>query len=198
MPGLSVEGLTVRGNGPYTAHILAGECVGLLGPSGAGKTVLLRAIADLDPHTGQVRLDDQPCDTIPAPQWRQWVGLLPADSRWWHEKVGDHFPDATATDPATLGLPHDVMGWQVTHLSAGERQRLALLRLLARAPRCLLLDEPTANLDPENARLVEKAISRYREIHKAPVIWVAHDRKQLERTSERILTLSPGGLEPIA
>lgn len=197
MPGLSIEAVCVRGGGPYTARIEAGECVGLLGPSGTGKTILLRAIADLDPHTGDIRLDDASCDQTPAPQWRNWVGLLPADSRWWHDRVGDHFPGATATDPTLLGLPAEAMDWPVTRLSAGERQRFALLRMLAREPRCLLLDEPTANLDPENALLVEQTVARYRQAHEAPVIWVAHDRQQLGRTCDRLFKLTAHGLESV-
>ena len=59
----------------------AGECVAVQGPSGAGKTLLLRAIADLDPNQGAVTLDDRDRSTIAAPLWRRLVGYVPAGTR---------------------------------------------------------------------------------------------------------------------
>lgn len=194
MSGLVISELTAGGAGPYTLAVPPGACVGLRGASGAGKTRLLRAVADLDPHQGGAALDGVAAADLPGPEWRRRVALLPADARWWHPTVGEHFPDPGAVDTAALGLAAAVMDWPVTRLSAGERQRLALLRLLARAPRCLLLDEPTAHLDPEGVERVEALVARYRKEHDAPVVWVGHDRAQLERVAGRVLTLSPGGL----
>jgi len=198
MPRLAIVALAFLDHGPYDLTVDAGECVGVMGLSGAGKSLFLRAIADLDPHGGHAALDDAPAHAMPGPRWRSLVGLLPATPVWWHPRVGDHFPPA-GTDtvhPTLLGLPDDVMGWPVGRLSAGERQRLALLRLLARAPACLLLDEPTANLDRRAAHRVEAAVAAYREATAAPVLWVGHDPAQLERVSTRIVTLERTGLLP--
>jgi putative ABC transport system ATP-binding protein len=141
---------------------------------------------------------------MPPALWRKRVGLLPATPVWWRPRVGDHFPPEVALNsagpadfrPADLGLGEDVMGWPVARLSAGERQRLALLRLLARHPVCLLLDEPTANLDRRSTAKVEAVVARYREATRAPVVWVAHDPAQLDRVSTRVLTLETAGLAP--
>jgi ABC-type iron transport system FetAB ATPase subunit len=200
MPRLTVRDLTFFGHGPYHLTVEAGGCVGLTGPSGAGKTLFLRAVADLDPHGGAVALDGTDAAALPAPAWRRRVALLPAAAVWWRPRVGDHFPPGWGTNgsggygPDTLGLPDDVPAWPVGRLSAGERQRLALLRLLARRPDCLLLDEPTANLDLRAAARVEAAVARYRKEAGAPVVWVAHDPAQLKPVADRVVTLGAAGL----
>jgi putative ABC transport system ATP-binding protein len=148
MPRLRIQQLVTRHVGPVDLSIGAGECVCIEGASGSGKTLLLRAIADLDPHRGEVRLDDTRCTSLPAPAWRRAVALLVAESQWWSERIGDHFEyGVDAAWIEGLGLPAAAMDWQVARCSTGERQRLALLRTLMQAPAVLLLDEPTGNLD---------------------------------------------------
>ena len=71
----------------------AGECIAVQGPSGAGKTLLLRAIADLDPNEGLVCLEGRDRSTIPGPGWRRLVGYVPAEPGWWADTVGEHFSD---------------------------------------------------------------------------------------------------------
>jgi ABC-type iron transport system FetAB ATPase subunit len=70
------------------------------------------------------------------------------------------------------------------------------MRLLSNRPRVLLLDEPTANLDPENTRRVEAVITEYRRAQKAAVIWVSHDPEQVARVANRYYELSNGTLQP--
>jgi ABC-type iron transport system FetAB ATPase subunit len=173
-----------------------GQCVGLTGASGSGKSIFLRALADLDPHAGGMYLDGVAAELVPAPQWRRQVGLLPAESAWWHDAVGPHFDHVPRQWLAELGFDTGVMDWQVSRLSSGERQRLALLRLLSRQPRVLLLDEPTANLDRENTRRVESLLSRYRRQHAVMMIWVSHDPEQLRRNCDPIFTIAGSRLEP--
>src|SRR6267154_2965790 len=84
---------------PSSLSLSAGECVAVQGPSGAGKTLLLRAIADLDPNHGAVTLDDRDRSTIAAPLWRRLVGYVPAEPGWWTETVGEHFLDWQAASP---------------------------------------------------------------------------------------------------
>jgi putative ABC transport system ATP-binding protein len=74
-----------------------------------------------------------------------------------------------------------VLEWTVSRLSTGERQRLALARLLALQPQVLLLDEATANLDPPNRDRVEDLIQDYRREQGAAVLWVSHDPDQRRR-----------------
>lgn len=188
---LEVDGLRVDGIGPVDLVIGSGECLVLSGPSGAGKTRVLRAIADLDRHTGRVVCEGVACEDVPAPEWRRRVGMLAADSQWWRDRVAEHF--GTPPSPETLAaldLPPGVLEQPVARLSSGERQRLALLRLLANRPRVLLLDEPTANLDPDNVARVERLVADYLATLGAAAIWVSHDPRQRERVAHRVMRLA--------
>lgn len=191
---MAASGLKIADFGVHTVkavnlEIPAGQRVGLSGPSGSGKTLLLRAIADLDPHQGQMWLDGVSADAIAVHQWRRQVGLLPAESAWWHDTVGPHFTHIVDSWFAQLGFTLDVLKWQIARLSSGERQRLALLRLLMLKPKVLLLDEPTANLDVKSIGRVERLLDTYCLEHQPVVIWVSHDQEQLNRNCGAILTI---------
>lgn len=180
---LSIVNLRFLNNGPFNLTVHVAQCVGITGPSGIGKTLFLRAVADMDPHEGNLRLDGTDSRDVSAPGWRRQVGILPAESRWWEPTVGDHFPEVDEPLFGTLGLNRDVLTWPVGRLSSGERQRLALLRLISNRPKVLLLDEPTANLDRRNTERVEQVVADYRERYGAAVIWVGHDDDQLSRVA---------------
>lgn len=195
-PLLSVRALETPHLGPVDLTIGAGETIAIGGASGAGKSLLLRAIADLDPHRGEIRLDGIPSESYSPVEWRRRVQLLPADPRWWHDTVGHHFPRFPAPAARALDLPQSVTTWPVNRLSSGERQRLALLRCLAREPRVLLLDEPTANLDERNRDRVESLLNRYQQEHGVAVIWISHDPAQRRRVCAQPLILVGGTLEP--
>ncbi|MDH5648397.1 MAG: ABC transporter ATP-binding protein [Gammaproteobacteria bacterium] len=198
MSRLRLENIQRNGLMPVTLTIEPGECVCLSGSSSAGKTLLLRVIADLDPHEGEVYLDEIACQSMNAPQWRGQVGMLPAESFWWSERVGDHFGQIDITQWHQLMFEPQVADWAVSRLSTGERQRLALLRLLSGRPKALLLDEPTASLDPDNVARVEQLIEDYRAAHKAPVLWVSHDRQQISRVSNRHFRIISGRVEAVS
>ena len=195
IPRLRVDNLCLHDVGPFNLEVENGACIGLSGPSGSGKSLFLRAIADLEVHTGSVYMDGKEQAQIPAPDWRRQVGLLPAESMWWFDTVGEHFSSVDdASNLKRLGFDSDVWGWPVSRLSSGERQRLALVRLLENRPRLLLLDEPTANLDEGNTQRVETLIHDYRFESGAAVLWVGHQKAQLERIADRIIGLSAGRL----
>jgi len=193
-PLLQIKDLQQLMLGPLSFVVDAGECLCLSGPSGAGKSLLLRAIADLDPHEGEVWLEGTPCQSIPPAQWRARVGLLPPESSWWLGRAIDHFHDGYPLPLEALGLDPGLVREPVARLSSGERQRLALLRLLANTPRVLLLDEPTANLDPASTRRVEAVIAGYRRERQVGVIWVSHDPGQITRVADRHLRVEGGEL----
>jgi len=195
-PALSVRGLTRPGLEPASFEVADGEAVAIVGPSGAGKSLLLRAIADLDPSAGAVALDGADRAAMPAPAWRRRVAYLPAESGWWADDVGAHFADrdAAVAEIEPLGLPGDALGWSVARLSTGEKQRLALARLLLNGPRALLLDEPTAALDADNVERVE-AVLRARLGGGLALVIVTHDERQARRFDARVMRMADGRLE---
>ena len=190
---LEVIDLRRPGLGPASFRLAPGECVAVRGPSGAGKTLLLRAIADLDPHDGRVTWDGHDRQAMPAPKWRRLVGYLPAEPGWWADTVGEHFPYWPSAAPlvARLGLPDEARLWPLTRPSTGERLRLALARALVVGPRVLLLDEPTAALDAAAAAVVEALIAE-RVAAGLAVLWVTHDAAQAGRVARRCLTVEAG------
>lgn len=190
--GLRLRGVDAGALRGVDLEVAPGEVVGLSGPSGAGKSVLLRAIADLDPHGGEIFLGALRQSGTPAHRWRASVMLVPAESAWWADTVAEHFPSGAADGLEALGLDPRAGGWQVNRLSSGERQRLGLLRALARRPRALLLDEPSANLDPEATRRVEAHLLEVVRQWALPVLWVSHDAAQLGRVARRRLEIRDG------
>lgn len=194
MSRLEIKDLCAAGLGPVSLTLAEGECICLSGPSGSGKTRLLRAIADLDVHEAEVALDGTPRERLAPPEWRRRVGLLPADNQWWLERVGDHFPRPDADALSALALDPELLAQPVSRLSSGERQRFALLRLLANRPQVLLLDEPTANLDATNVSRVERLLERYRVQYHAGLLWVSHDAEQIQRLRARHLHMNQGRL----
>lgn len=169
----------------------AGECIAIHGPSGSGKTLLLRALADLDANEGLVRLNGRERMSMSGPEWRRLVGYVPAEPGWWADTVGEHFTDwmAALTVVRELGFPDGAESWQIARLSTGERLRLALVRALMVRPKVLLLDEPTAALDPASVRVVEALIAaRMRE--GLGVLWVTHDAEQASRVAIRRLIVN--------
>ena len=190
---LKVNDLRRPGLGPVSLSLAAGECVALRGASGAGKSLLLRAIADLDPNEGSASLDGQGRAEMSAPVWRRRVAYLAAEPGWWADQVRQHFDDWSAAGSLIerLGLPAEAGDWPISRLSTGEKQRLALARSLLLEPQALLLDEPTSGLDPEAVERVERLI-RERVSRGACALWVTHDRAQAERVAQRSLEIEAG------
>jgi ABC-type iron transport system FetAB ATPase subunit len=194
MSELRIEHLQRQGVNAARLAIAAGSCSAIFGASGSGKTLLLRAIADLDEAQGEVWLDGQPRSGMSGPAWRRLVSYLAAESHWWAPTVREHARDWSLADLETLGLQPDVLDWEVQRLSSGERQRLALARALAHAPTALLLDEPTANLDQRNTARVEQLVADWRARTGGCVLWVSHDPAQRDRIASATYEIIGGQL----
>jgi ABC-type iron transport system FetAB ATPase subunit len=195
---LKLLGLKRLHVGPIHAEVAAGECVAVTGRSGAGKSVLLRMVADLDPHEGDAALEGVGAASLPAPQWRARVTYVGAESGWWSATVADHF--AAGTDFACfeqVGIAPEAAAWPVSRLSTGERQRLALLRAITPRTRVLLLDEPTSGLDRDNVERVE-ALLRGLLGQGLAIVLVTHDPAQAARLAHRRLELVEGRLAEAA
>lgn len=192
---LKVQGLSRPDLLEASLELAAGECLVIRGASGSGKSLLLRAIADLDPNQGRVSLNGVSRETFTGPEWRRKVGYLPAEAGWWAEDLGAHFAqwDRARSLFHRLGLADAQKDWPIARLSTGERQRLALVRALAVGPEILLLDEPTSGLDQEAVSAVENLIAEVRA-DGTGVVWVTHDPAQAERVGDRWLYLEAGQL----
>ena len=186
MPMLEIKGLFFLDYGPFDLCLESGEVFGIRGESGSGKTLFLKAVADLIESSGQVLLNGVSRDRHSGPDWRKQVMLVPSEAQWWHETVGQHFTvEANAVEWAKYGLKEEVASWSVSQLSSGEKQRLGLARAITRKPVVLLLDEPTANLDRDNALRLEGVVLQYLKDMAGAAIWVSHSGEQLRRGANR-------------
>lgn len=171
----------------------------LMGPNGAGKSVLLRLLHGLlQPTSGDVRWSGQPLTkSIRKDQalvFQKPVLLRRSVSANLNFALGlRKVPDRTARLKealADLGL-ESLAKRPARVLSGGEQQRLALARALILKPKVLMLDEPTANLDPASTLLIEQAISKVRRTG-VKVIMVTHAPHQARRLAEEIVFLHAG------
>ena len=173
----NLEGANVP---PVSFSLEAGQVLPVMGESGIGKSQMLRALADLSPHEGEVCLDGDEQQGMPATEWRAQVVLVPAESGWWADTVAEHFAARPREDWwERLQLKPELWDAAVERLSSGERQRLAVLRALVLEPRVLLLDEPTANLDQDNARAMADLLLDYVDEHGAAAVWVSHNPDEI-------------------
>lgn len=179
--GLKVEGLKSALAGPFTLEVERGAVLAISGASGAGKSLFLRMVADLDPNEGEVSLHGVSRASLPANQWRRRIPYVAAESGWWAQNVHDHFgPDQLDRARALaerLGVETAPFEGQVDRLSTGERQRLALVRAFILDSPALLLDEPTGPLDPVSVRKVEDVLLE-RVAAGGVIVMVSHDPAQ--------------------
>lgn len=198
--GLHVDALTFLDNGPYSFALPRCCIVGVSGISGVGKSQLLRALVDVIPHGGLVYLDSQESKEIAPARWRQKVAMVPAEPVWWYERVFAHFPTPMVSEKKflkkldLLGFEPEVMNWHISRLSTGEKQRLGLLRGICKYPEVILLDEPTASLDPFYTERVEQLLIDYVKENDAACMVVSHDGDQLARMADQKLVLLKNSL----
>ncbi len=193
---LRVDNLKTKGLPLISLELSKGECVVIQGASGTGKSLLLRAIADLDPASGQVFLDGAERQEMSGPEWRRQLRYVAAESGWWEETARQHIPSTKRTRRwiEALGLSDVQLDRKISRLSTGERQRLSLVRAISDNPKFLLLDEPTSALDAQTAALVEELI-RFQVLSDRGILMVTHDEEQAKRLGDRRYRLTRQGLE---
>ncbi len=185
-------------------HVQRGEVVGLLGPNGAGKTTTINMVLGLlEPTTGTVRIGhvDLREDRVAALSRTNFAAVyaaLPGNL-------------TVAENLRFFGLLYDVRGlrrrvdelieeFDLTHLrhtkcgllSSGEQTRAALAKALINRPQLLLLDEPTASLDPSAAQIVRQKIKSLATADRCGILWTSHNMYEVEAVCDRVLFLSHG------
>ena len=195
---LLVKDLRSAFAGPFELNLGTGACAAITGPSGSGKSLFLRMIADLDPNEGKVWLNGKERASMAAPQWRKQATYVSAESGWWADRVIEHFDVSRRSEVAALaarlGLRPDLLDAPVAQLSTGEKQRFSLVRALLPSPPVLLLDEPTGPLDEESVAKVE-ALLRERKATGTSILLVTHDPNQAERLGDLRYRMVAGQLQ---
>ena len=185
-----------------------GTLTALVGPSGAGKTTITALLARLyDPTNGSIRIGDADVKDISFHSLREALGVVTQDSHLFHDTIGANLlyakPDATARQveqacvdaqiwSMITALPDGldtVVGDRGYRLSGGEKQRIALARLLLKSPQVVILDEATAHLDSESERAVHQALDSALSGRTSVVI--AH-RLSTIREADQILVVVDG------
>lgn len=183
-----------------------GEFVALLGPSGAGKTTILRLFNGLDsPSAGEIRYRGENILHLPIIELRRKVGMVFQTPAILVGTVRENLlifqkwrKDFTATDEELIehlvrvGLSEGDLNQEAKSLSGGEKQRLALARTLMNEPDVLLLDEPTSNLDPQLAQRILRRIKKVQEELGLTVIMVSHDHQLAAKFAQRFIILIDG------
>ena len=199
--------------------ITGGESIALRGRSGSGKSLLLRAIALLDPLAqGTIHLNGQAVCGNAIPAYRRQVVYLPQQAVVAEDTVEEalrrpflyrssHSSNTKTFDhPQTLerleqlGRPETFLDKRNSDLSGGEKQITALLRALAVDPTVLLLDEATSALDAETTQAAEQLIHTWQteNTDARTAIWVSHDAAQADRVAPRKLKIEAGRLQESA
>lgn len=190
-----------------------GEVFAIVGPSGAGKSTLLRLLAMLEsPSEGEVRvhLDGQSYtqNTIGIEQRRR-LGMVfqhPAllSRSVWNNVAyglrlrGNRDGQSQIEEVLRRVTLLDLAEARASTLSGGEMQRVAVARALVLEPHVLLLDEPTANLDPTNVRIIESLVQEQHQQHGTTTVLVTHNIFQAKRLATRVALLLEGKLVEVA
>lgn len=236
-PGIAQGGIELRqlragyGEGPdvlhaFDAQIAPGQFIGLVGHTGSGKSTLLALLLRFyPPRGGAILFDGLPLQTLGEAALRQDLALVPqepqllAASAWDNLRMGrPQLSEAALQQAARAARIHDMLaalpqgydtplGEGGVQLSTGQKQLLAMARALAGAPKVLLLDEATANIDSATEALLGEALERLRgrvtviavahrlsTIRAADAIWVLHHGQRVECGSHAELLAIPGGV----
>jgi tungstate transport system ATP-binding protein len=211
-----LEGLTKVYNGRTVVDInrlsiLENETLAIVGPSGAGKSTLLRLLGFLEkPQSGRMTYAGRACNEMwPDLEARRQVTMVFQRPLMLRRSVFDNISYGLGLrgaadgheqiEPILKRLGLSPLARESAHtLSGGEMQRVALARALVLNPGVLLLDEPTANLDPQNIKLIEGMIAEAKRDRGATLVMVTHNIFQARRLADRVALMLEGRLIEVA
>ncbi len=187
-----------------------GECIALLGANGAGKSTLLKHFNGiLKPTSGVVLIKGEPITKQNILEVRKTIGLVFQDPD--DQIFAPTVKQDVAFGPINLGLSKEVVEHRVSealelvglagyedrvphHLSGGEKKRVAIAGILAMEPQVLILDEPTAGLDPDGVKKIIKLVKNLNDKFGITIIVATHDVDTVPLFADRICVLSAGRL----
>jgi ABC-2 type transport system ATP-binding protein len=182
----------------------AGEIVGLLGPNGAGKTTTINMILGvLEPTSGRIEIEgidlkSQRTRALSRTNFAAVYAPLPGNLTV--EQNLRVFGMIYSVKDLSARIDQLLTDFDLTHfrktkagvLSSGEQTRLSLAKAMINRPRLLLLDEPTASIDPSTARDIRARISAYVDAGHCGVLWTSHNMYEVEAVCDRVMFLSRG------
>jgi putative ABC transport system ATP-binding protein len=200
--------------GDVSIEIRGGDRLAVVGATGSGKTLLLRALAMLDPtDAGKILWHGCEIRGNEVPTFRSRMTYLHQRPATFEGTVEDNLKQpfalrvhrdkpfnraAVLSRLASLNRDDAFLSKPARDLSGGESQIMALLRAIQLDPEVLLLDEPTSALDSQAAQTVERLVENWlhEQSEQRAAVWVTHDRQQASRIGSRVLEMSDGSLNP--
>jgi ABC-type multidrug transport system fused ATPase/permease subunit len=186
------------------------ETIGIVGPTGAGKSTVVQILLGLrPPTTGRYLVNGVPAERFRPQDWHRAVAYLPQEPRLLHASVADNIRffrplDEEAVERAArlAGVHDEILGWPAGYetvvgpradaISGGQQQRICLARALAARPEVLILDEPTSALDPHTERVIQESLGALK--HELTMFIVAHRMSTLD-ICDRVMVILDGRLE---
>jgi ATP-binding cassette subfamily B protein len=193
-----------------TFSVIAGEAIGVVGPTGAGKSTLTQVLLRLrEPDAGLFLVNDLSVRNIRFEDWQQRVSYVPQDPRLLQATVADNIrfyrdiPDAVVVDAAQRAHIHDeilampqgyqtVVGQRASAVSGGQRQRICIARALAGDPEMLILDEPTSALDASSEAAIRASLAQLRG---TTTLFIVAHRLSTLGICDRVLVLEHGQVQ---
>jgi putative ABC transport system ATP-binding protein len=183
--------------------VRAGDCYSITGPSGSGKSALLRLLNRFeDPIQGEIRFRGAPVQSYDPLELRRRIALVLQQPVMFHGTVRENLlrrPGGEQLSEAALvqaleevGLDRAFLDRNAMEVSGGEKQRISIARSLLGEPDIILLDEPTSALDPRSLHLVADLIGQLNRVRGLTVIIVTHQPEMIHRLGGRVLFLDKG------
>uniref|UniRef100_A0A672YU02 ATP-binding cassette, sub-family B (MDR/TAP), member 6b n=1 Tax=Sphaeramia orbicularis TaxID=375764 RepID=A0A672YU02_9TELE len=191
-----------------TFMVEAGQTVALVGPSGSGKSSILRLLFRFyDPQSGFIRIDGQDISQVRQSSLRSYIGVVPQDTVLFNDTIGNNirYSRVMATDEeveraATAADIHDrilelpqgyetVVGERGLKLSGGEKQRVAIARTILKDPRIILLDEATSSLDTQTERNIQTSLAKVCTNRTTIVVAHSHEMVVLNKNQRAALVI---------
>jgi iron complex transport system ATP-binding protein len=198
---LTASGLRIPGRlQPTALELRAGELTCLIGPNGSGKTSLLHALAGVPPASGTVLIDGENPHRLHPDRRQRLLTLLPAirEVLWplyARDLLALNLPQGTDWHDAAQALAlAPLLDRRVDALSTGERTRVLIARAMAPNPSVMLLDEPTANLDPYWQLFVMERLKAAAADDRKAVLLTMHDLASAQLFADRILVVEDGAI----